>query len=472
MEHFVVEGQWWLPYSPERRVPGTLTFDDDGLELVLYEALGEFVLPESGVAHMGAPEWKVEPVLHGRSRARKDFTLFEAGGANLAGPFFESREVYRPTLALEGSHTKEDRFTSIWCSFDYLGAWVDVPTVTTHEPDLVKIAFRAQELTNARLSDASVRLMTGVNGTAGGARVELTQWTALAITPDEPSSAKALIDRFSRPVQDLLMLSLGRPVRLTSVHLQPADQEDPREGTAQAFFAAVQPSVARKAPRDAALAIESYTAPTILSSRRTTMPLDAILTRWFELWPRHRGVLELLLSPLYAPFMYGEHGFASTFQSAEALHDLVGLHASDLSKAEHRRRVKAVATALEVAELSDDVREWVGRLIGGRNDTPLARRIEALVRSTGPVGEAVLAADEHFGRTVASARAGVSHGSAKKKTKHKELDPVGRYWYGQVLRWVVRTRILMELLDDSDAAQRLVTERTPFQVAVDRIGST
>lgn len=465
MEHFIVEGQWWLPDRAGRRVPGTLTFNTDGLELVLCGPLREFEMPEGEVVRVGAPEWEVEPVVHGRSRDGRRFTLLEVGGANLRGPFQEVQEVHRPSMALAGCHTNADLFSEVWCDFDYLDAWADPPSITDEGDQREEVAVRLAkvELAHAEVRDVSVRLVSGVQGTSGGSRVDLLRWTSFAVTPPSSRPARELVDSCVRPLQDLLVFCVGRSVRLTSLRLMPIDLEDHREGSAEAFFSAVQPPASRT-PTFAD--IESYTAPTILSLRRSPVAPDELVIRWFDLWSTYREVLTLLLSPLYAPFMYSEHGYSSTFQSAEALHDLV-LPTRDVAKADHRQRVEAVIAALEAAKIDAATIEWVTRLVQARNDKPLGRKIEDLVKATGSVGDAVLAADPSFPATAAAARTGVAHGGAA-----KTLDSLGRYWYGQVLRWVVRARLLMDLLDDAEEAQRRVVQRTPFQHALKEIAAT
>lgn len=463
MEHFTAEGQWWLPDDPDRRVPGTLDFNADGLELVLYDALRKFEMPEDKVVGVAEPEWEVEPVLHGRARDGRDFTLLEVGGANLKGPFHEVKEVYRPAMALAGCHTGSDLFSEVWCDFDYLDAWADPPSITDDDyRDEVTARLAKVEIAKAQVGDVSVRLVTGVQGTSGGSRVDLSRWTSFAGTPANPRPARELVNEFVRPLQDLLMFCIGRSVRLTSLRLMPIDLEDRREGSAEAFFNATQ-FPASRTPTFAD--IENYTAPTILSFRRSPVAPERLLIRWFELWSMHREALNLLLSPLYAPFMYSEHGFASTFQSAEALHDLV-LATRDVGKAEHRQRVNDVLSVLNDAGLDDAAIDWASSVLQSKNDKPLWRKIEDLVKSTGAVGEAVLAADAAFGRTTAAARTGVSHGGAT-----KTLDAVARYWYGQALRWVVRARLLMELLGDEDEAQRRVVSREPFRRCLKEIGA-
>lgn len=465
MEHFIVEGQWWLPDDPAWRVPGTLTFNADGLELVLYAALHKFEIGEGESVRVGAPEWEVEPVVHGRTRDGRDFTLLEVGGANLRGPFDEGQEVYRPEMALDGCQTRSDLFAEAWCGFDYLNAWANPPSIAVEDNDrgAVEVRLDRLDLVHARVDDATLRLVAGVNGKSGGARVDLSRWTSFVATPSEPETARALINSYVRPLQDLVMFCVGRPVRLTSFRLLPTDLPDSRDGTAAAFFSALQPAQART-PTFAD--IEDYTAPTILSLRHSPMPSNDLLSRWFDLWRSRHEVLTLLLAPLYAPFMYGEHGYSSTFQSAEALHDLV-LPTRDVSRPDHRQRLEAVVAALESAELDAAIIDWATKVLGSRNDKPLGRKIEDLVKATGSVGEAILAADPDFGNTAAAGRTGVSHGGAS-----KALDSAGRYWYGQVLRWIVRARLLMELLDHAEDAQRRVVQRTPFQRSLKEIAAT
>jgi hypothetical protein len=462
MEHFAIEGQWWLPATPDRRVPGTLTFDGEGLELVLVEPLREFVMPTDQVVGVTAPEWTVEAILHGRTRDRRDFTLLDCGGMNLVGPFHEGQEVYRPDMALDGCHTKQDSFLEVRCGFDYLDDWANVPSVQSGGDDYetVEVRVKSMDLAQAEIPGATCRLVAGVAGTSGHRRVEFSRWTAFAIRPAAPLSAQDLISEFVRPLQDLLVFTLGRPVRLTSLRLLPIDLPDPRVGNSDAFFAAVQtPASPSRTFGD----IDNYSAPTILSMRTSPIGLDKLLPRWFDLWLERRDVFTLLLAPLYAPFMFGEHGFASTFQSAELLHDSV-LPTSDLAKAAHKERVKAAVEAMEGAGVEQETIDWATKVLRSRNDKPLGRRIEDLIAATGPVGEAVLEADPSIGSNSASARAGVSHGGAK-----KALEPIERYWYGQVLRWVVRAHLLATLLDDPQAAQGVVVQCASFRRATDEV---
>jgi hypothetical protein len=87
-----------------------------------------------------------------------------------------------------------------------------------------------------------------------------------------------------------------------------------------------------------------------------------------------------------------------------------------------------------------------------------------LVNSTGSVGEAVLAASPKFCDLVATARTGVSHPGAK-----SGVDPVTRYWQGEVLRWIIRARALTEIGMPLSEVERRVSQRAGFSDALQQI---
>lgn len=166
----------------------------------------------------------------------------------------------------------------------------------------------------------------------------------------------------------------------------------------------------------------------------------------------------------YTAFMFSEHKYSSVFQSAEALASARGLSGREKSRAEHRSRVKDVVSAARAAGVDEDTIGWAKRILRDRNDKPLWKQIHDLVLSTGKIGQRVLEASPDFGPITAGARTGVSHGGALKK-----LDPVGRVWHGEVLRWVVRARILMDLGIPFEEVERRVLSRGAFNRTVDEI---
>jgi hypothetical protein len=84
--------------------------------------------------------------------------------------------------------------------------------------------------------------------------------------------------------------------------------------------------------------------------------------------------------------------------------------------------------------------EWVRNVLNSRNDKTLAQRAEEVIRSTGPLGQTILEKVPNIGKLAADARAGVAHPDTKRK-----LGIELRYWYGELLHYVVRACLLDEV---------------------------
>ena len=460
MDYFALEGKWWLPHDPSHEVSGTLTFDADGVNLVVYDSLRRFEAPEVRVVHSRV-ESVTEPVVLGRARDGRAVTLFDVSGLSMAGPFRDVTEDYRVRLALVGIHTATDLIRQAWCEFDYLEPWVNPDSIFEYDgDDHLRLRWNTpEELSNTVLENQTIRVMVGSSGTAGESGVHFDRWTAFAVDPSKPLATQDLLSESIRPLQDLLVFAIGRPVRITSLRLVPADTAD-GDGSGEAFFNAIQPRPSpSRQPSWGDLIM--YSAPTILTPKDSSLDIAELLRRWFELRDRHPRTLSLLLTPFYAPFMYTEHAFASMYQSAEKLRSR--LSGREQATKDHRARVEAIISAAIAAGIDEEHTQWARRILIGRNDKAMHDIITEVVESAGPVGAAVLNAAPEFGKTVTDARVGVAHPTTRR------LDAVGLYWHGQALWWVVRTRLLMELLGD-DAAIR-VAKREPFRETVRRIAT-
>ncbi|MFC3744915.1 HEPN domain-containing protein [Paractinoplanes deccanensis] len=124
------------------------------------------------------------------------------------------------------------------------------------------------------------------------------------------------------------------------------------------------------------------------------------------------------------------------------------------SKADHRDRVRKIVEAAEMAGVAREHVLWAERVLMSKNDRPLRDQINDLVESTPEIGPKIVEVLPNIGAIAASARTGVAHGGAA-----TSLSPTGMLWMLEVLRWVVRCRLLIELCVDPKEAGGRVAKR-------------
>lgn len=200
--------------------------------------------------------------------------------------------------------------------------------------------------------------------------------------------------------------------------------------------------------------VDNYDAPTLLTYAKSLLPFAALIGEWFRLQVRLADVVTLFCGPYYAPFIYSEHRYAATFQSAEALARAT-LSTRDKTPSQHRARVEAVAAVLRAAQLDPETIDWATNVIQARNDKPLHQLMEELISSTGEMGHQLLAAASDLARLVAAARTSVSHPGAEGTRT--------RYRLGEALEWVIRVRLLSELGLPVKDLSASVTQKPSFQ---------
>jgi ApeA N-terminal domain 1 len=466
MDVYSAEGVWWRPEAPEHQVPGTLTSDEDGVELVVYGPLQPSIPSELGVVRIERQGWVVTPVVHGRTRDGADITLLDVGGLmSLPVPSAEVRETHTVSFACIGGHFSEDAFIKARAEFDWLDAWLDPPSIldesATDARDKTVVRVGRSELARAEIAGGTVRLITGVVGREEPSAIHLDRRSAVSIELNQPQPWRTILDTWIRPFQDLLTISIGRAVRLTELRLRAADA-DPRARLCDARFGVVQ---AQRNARPSEQALLNYSAPTLVTRRDAGVPLEELLTAWYELWEREREAIMHLLAPFHASFMYSQHKFGAAFQAVEALHHTPRFTGREMDRPAHEERVAAIVRAAQAAGVEDDRVAWAEKILRSRNDKTLTHKIEDVVRSAGACGDAVLKAAPRFPSMVVGERAGVSHPGVE-----TSLDAADRHWHGEVLIWIART-VLLAAAGVSDVAGRTVA-RTPFQHAVEQLVPT
>lgn len=432
MHYFSSPGMFWLPSTPEYRVAGTLTYDAEGASLTVTGSLEQFVLPEGG-ASVGVvrPEWKTLPVVHGELDDETLVTLLDVSGTSFPTPMTVTvRASWDVAFVLRGAIVDCDLFEQAVFEFDGLMAWVNPAAVAEMaSAGSIKVDTSLTPLADATLKEGvSCRLLSRGTGSWSDTQVDIKQSCMFEVTgPGTP--IRTILNEWVRPMQDLLVVALGRPVRLTVLAVKPTATDS---GSLEAHFAAVQPATASAITR---AEVQMFDSPTLLLCPDEPHERGALLQGWYTAWTEHRATIALLCGPYYAPFIYGEHRYASTFQAAEAYARQV-FRASDKTRAEHAERVERVREVLSNSDLEEEVVGWVMSTIQTRNDKPLKNLIEELTQAAGELGGLLLQEVTNFSKHVARARTGVSHGAAG------STDALRRYWLGEALTWIVRVHIL------------------------------
>jgi hypothetical protein len=433
MEFLTQEGRFWLPRQPERAVHGLVAFQEDGVTLNLEGALHA---PDPGGSGDG-PVVATEPVIHGSLRDGRQVTLYQASA--LTWPVEGVQETWQAEFLLTGGLVPGDRFVQAQIVFDYLTPWTQPASIVTSTigSDNVVIDTRRLTVDEAILADKTkVQLCAGVEGQSGHGSVHLDQWTALEVTSTARKARpmKRVLADWVRPLQDLLVVSLGHPVSITHLAVRPQGQP------AGAPLLDVACQLVQRPPVTSVRVIDvgGYTSPALLTYRDSPVPFSELVPAWFELRERFRDVITDLCGPFYAPFIYSGHRYASTFQSAEGLaHSLY--KGKQKTRTKHQERVEAVTKALEAAHLDEENLAWAEAVLRSRNDKPLRELIQQLITSADVIGAQLLRAAPDLAIEAATARAYVSHPGTKGP------GIVRRYWLGEAILWLVRASVLAQL---------------------------
>ncbi len=371
-----------------------------------------------------------------------------------------SGSIYLVKIVLSGGHASGESFTEAQVQFDCLAAWTDPPSIVEwpEGPPAPRLRLDEVELARADIDGDELTLRAQGIGTIARHRV-LWEQNAIVHLKCESTSALRLLNERVKPVQDFLVFTLGRSVRLTAFHLRLTGPGEV-ERWAKVYFEAVQPT--QRSLVDVGVVVRR-SAPTLFMLHDCPLPFEALMPCWFSLWKNYRQAISLLHAPYYVDFMFGEHRYASIFQGAEAFVKSFS-KGREKSPSEHEARVAAITSAARAANVDSAHVEWAERVLQSRNDRPLRERIRELTTSTGSVGAAVFSACPDFAEKVTGGRTGVSHGG-----QSQLLDANSKHWFGDVLRWIIRTRLLIELGVDMGEAGRIVSGKAAFRYSVARI---
>jgi len=448
MDYFSAEAMSWLPTEPTRPIPGTLSFAADGVTVNTHAALFDYEDPAEGQVGVFGPEEVAVPTVLGRLHDDRQVTLLNVSGTSIAGPFESVHELWRADFLLTGGHTRTGIFASAWFDFDALLPWSEPPSIAIEErgTHAYRVDPARQTLVEGDYgTDTKFRLVTGGAGKMSGHKVDVEQWCQFQVQ-GPPTGIHAILDSWVRPLEDLLIVCLGRSLRMNEMFLL-GPEANPRDGSFSLYFPAVQP---QPGPPITWADLRSYGSSALITRTDSPIPVQDLVSGWLKLRKRCCPAITQICGPFHAPFMYSEHRYSSIFQSAEALaRDL--FETRQKTPAEHRSRVENALTVLTAGGLDTDTVRWAANVLQRGNDRPLRELIRELVESTGSLGDKLMTEAPTLPERIAMARVSVAHGGAR------SVDPIERIWLGILLEWVVRVALLAEAgVPVADLAERVL----------------
>lgn len=460
MEEFSAEGRWWLPGHHGEGVPGSFSFQGGDATLTVYRPLSQ---PDYGQAASSSSRQVVYPVVHGRTNAGEDITLFAVHGVELPWRGTDTKSTFLVEGGASGRQLEADAFAVIAFELDYLPLWLNVPSlIDGHDFNALVVDLKTHVLAEVTLAAAEVELRTRMSG-RWSPHVDLHQTTSIHVQLDQTLSYANALQRYIRPIQDLLTLCVDRPVTLSRlVGFAPGDGD--RDPAASIFFMNAEPEPTREPSLSDMVGMGSKN---LLWAGDSPMSTSDLLGRWFAAYDELRPALVPLLGRHYSSSMYAEHELISTVSAAEALHNqLKSFESKQVSKSEHAHRVEAVLGAAAATGVDQGILDWARRVLAVANRKPLKEVVADLLDAAGDVGRAIVEAEPDFCANIVSLRVPVAHGNARSQ---RRLSYAQQYRHAQSLRWVLRCILVGELLGDHPEAQRRVMAKESFRFDVRRL---
>ena len=325
MERIEIQGEWWLPGAPDNRLSGTLSVDEDGIELALFGALThpvEDAIP--GLVADGEPvptsteesagEAGVYPRIHGQSGS-KSYSLddcFQIHRAGLLGGLGMQRVTVHQVF--EGVWFEADEaiaFTEIVVELAGLAEFVQRSGLSEQADFTEEDGFTRLTKTSVTLVPLPSETFVGLDGSECSLvhmwktgvteyrERRITENFALRVKYADLQLSEGLLKTVSH-VQDLVSVVTNRRAAFTSVSFR-------------------HPSVAQELPsgRTASIPIRMYAnwvvkpepnkAP--VKSHQVAFNLDDLggtdaLTRWLTVADRHAASLSRVMVSRYSDGTY------------------------------------------------------------------------------------------------------------------------------------------------------------------------
>lgn len=361
-EDFETVGSWFLPDTPARPVPGTLSFKAARIELELANSLRPL---QSGPL---LPELVRYPVVHGITQKQEAVSLFQcvqiSHSLTFASGGFGQPETLRNHLAIVGALiTEEQVFRELRCRIPGLQVWLSKRPIQTVK-DSEGYAFRIRRVQPETITVSSIGaeldFKLEIIGKPSPSKATILASGWLHIRPSEPKLLSWFLEQLST-ITNLLALLAEKPMPSDLIQLRTDQVGFPlyvlRSGSSK-YCEHTQD--------------ENF----FVSRPQLGTDLGPIVAKWLEFFPRVKFPVGLALSTMASDDLWLHVRFLSLLQALEGLHR--ALLTGNYMEAEGYRRVNEILTAAIPSDVSPDHRASLTSRIRYGNEISLAKRLKGL----------------------------------------------------------------------------------------------
>ncbi|WP_338890524.1 HEPN domain-containing protein [Rhodococcus sovatensis] len=474
------EGYWWLPRTPEDRIPGYLTISSEGKASL--RLLGGFVSQHAATDGGEASKASGDDAfgaIYGITVDGEVITLVDPICTHTNSHLFDEKvrsQSYEPARVLVGlhlEHAHEKVFTSATFMLENFHAWAGLwevsYTLNVGDNSYRTATVHQKPVTTVPISDGMRLVVTNRLGlfstdlTTSAAETACTTATYMTVESDEPLRHNGF-DEAINAVADLVTFATGEPSAITEytiTHQTPERRRRPildderrirTEEYDRTVVATVRApwSTTSRAPGTPTKETHKYLFT------GTDVAIDDCITRWFELRTTARRGIDMLLS-----LTYGDRTFLQTevlilAAAAEALHRSIAPVTLRMLPADFAR---IMTTAMK--NLEPDEKQILQNAIHNE-PTYRERLIDLAAIPSAPAVDALVPDVENWARDLTRIRNGLAHSMASYLAKPEDLD--------QMFALRQQTQLLLQLvvmaeLQLSEDRQNEVVRRAGHYIA-------
>lgn len=369
MKNFKLEGQWWLPETPEDKVPGTLEFSPhSGATLSVVGSLKE---PGDHITARQREMMESERIL-GFSSNDKPITLWscwESNKVNTATGF--TKTSFHADIALVGAHVKgmkDIRFKKMLAEYQNLDQWAGISGLTLKrlnedKAHRIVIEYNQPAPIVASVARAQIRLEFRPQFREDSGPIEEASIRQKALISFEYIESKHFEEcsKMLRQFKNFLTLGVGEPVQLLALRGVVEKDEEP---LVEIYY---KPTGAKGSGKKMPPARMLFTLDDLQENFSHT------LSNWFEKAETLGPVHDQYFSTAYGSPAYLDDRFLSMVQGVEAYHRRA-LATTELSEDEHEQRLQEIFDSAPDAH-----KDWLRNKLAYSNEPNLRKRLKEIL---------------------------------------------------------------------------------------------